>query len=72
MCIRDRVSLKPADRADLDGRWRYEGPLSLDRTGPFGYTVRILPAHRLLASGAEMGLIAVPAESSGMDSGLLR
>jgi starch phosphorylase len=66
------VSLKAADRADLDGRWRYEGPLSLDRTGPFGYTVRILPAHRLLASGAEMGLIAVPAESSGMDSGLLR
>jgi starch phosphorylase len=66
------VSLKPADRADLDGRWRYEGPLALDRTGPFGYTVRILPAHRLLASGAEMGLIAVPAESAGMDSGLLR
>ncbi|MFC1412212.1 alpha-glucan family phosphorylase [Streptacidiphilus sp. N1-12] len=66
------VSLKPADRADLDGRWRYEGPLELGRTGPFGYTVRILPSHRLLASGAELGLIAVPAESSGMDSGLLR
>ncbi|MEZ0090591.1 alpha-glucan family phosphorylase [Streptacidiphilus sp. EB129] len=66
------VSLKPADRADLDGRWRYEGPLELGRTGPFGYTVRILPAHRLLASGAELGLIAVPAETAGMDSGLLR
>ncbi|MHA6762964.1 alpha-glucan family phosphorylase [Streptacidiphilus sp. PAMC 29251] len=66
------VSLKPADRADLDGRWRYEGPLELGRTGPFGYTVRILPSHRLLASGAELGLIAVPAESGGMDSGLLR
>jgi starch phosphorylase len=34
--------------------------------------VRILPSHRLLASGAELGLIAVPAESAGMDSGLLR
>jgi starch phosphorylase len=66
------VSLKPADRADLDGRWRYEGPLELGRTGPFGYTVRILPAHRLLASSAELGLIAVPAETGGMDSGLLR
>ena len=66
------VSLKPADRADLDGRWRYEGPLELGRTGPFGYTVRILPAHRLLASGAELGLIAVPPETTGMDSGLLR
>ncbi|MFC1420202.1 alpha-glucan family phosphorylase [Streptacidiphilus cavernicola] len=66
------VSLKPADRADLDGRWRYEGPLELGSTGPFGYTVRILPAHRLLASSAELGLIAVPAESGGMDSGLLR
>ena len=66
------VSLKPADRADLDGRWRYEGPLELGSTGPFGYTVRILPAHRLLASSAELGLIAVPAESAGMDSGLLR
>jgi len=66
------VSLKAADRADLDGRWRYEGPLELGRTGPFGYTVRILPSHRLLASGAELGLIAVPAESAGMDSGLLR
>jgi starch phosphorylase len=66
------VSLKPADRADLDGRWRYEGPLELGRTGAFGYTVRILPAHRLLASPAELGLIAVPAESGGMDSGLLR
>jgi glycogen phosphorylase len=66
------VSLKPADRADVDGRWRYEGPLELGRTGPFGYTVRILPAHRLLASGAELGLIAVPAETGGMDSGLLR
>lgn len=49
----------------------YEGPLSLDRTGPFGYTVRILPAHRLLASGAELGLVAVPSEEPGEGAGLL-
>ncbi|MFG2440886.1 glycosyltransferase family 1 protein [Streptomyces sp. NPDC048508] len=65
------VPLKPAGGSDLDGRWVYEGPLSLDRTGPFGYTVRILPAHRLLASGAELGLLAVPSEEPGEGAGLL-
>ncbi|MPY46294.1 glycosyltransferase family 1 protein, partial [Streptomyces phyllanthi] len=53
------VPLKPTGGPDGEGRWVYEGPLSLDRTGPFGYTVRILPAHRLLASPAELGLVAV-------------
>ncbi|MGW3593118.1 glycosyltransferase family 1 protein [Streptomyces fungicidicus] len=56
------VPLKPVGSPDAEGRWMYEGPLSLDRTGPFGYTVRILPGHRLLASGAELGLLAVPSE----------
>ncbi|MGW3248947.1 glycosyltransferase family 1 protein [Streptomyces fungicidicus] len=56
------VPLKPVGSPDPEGRWMYEGPLSLDRTGPFGYTVRILPGHRLLASGAELGLLAVPSE----------
>ncbi|MFE9837465.1 alpha-glucan family phosphorylase [Streptomyces sp. NPDC005551] len=65
------VPLKPAGGPDMDGRWVYEGPLSLDRTGPFGYTVRILPAHRLLASGAEMGLVAVPSEETGEGAGVL-
>ncbi|WP_369262336.1 glycosyltransferase family 1 protein [Streptomyces sp. R35] len=65
------VALKPAGGPDLEGRWVYEGPLSLDRTGPFGYTVRILPTHRLLASGAELGLVAVPAEEKGEEAGVL-
>ncbi|MEU1280979.1 alpha-glucan family phosphorylase [Streptomyces sp. NPDC005805] len=55
--------LKPAGGPDLDGRWTYEGPLALDRTGPFGYTVRVLPAHRLVPAGADMGLVALPAEA---------
>lgn len=55
--------LKPASGPDLEGRWVYEGPLALDRTGPFGYTVRILPAHPLLASPAELGLVAGPQDS---------
>ncbi|MET8136313.1 glycosyltransferase family 1 protein [Streptomyces sp. NPDC005251] len=65
------VPLKPTGGPDLEGRWVYEGPLSLDRTGSFGYTVRILPAHRLLASGAELGLVAVPSEEMGEGAGVL-
>jgi starch phosphorylase len=67
----EAVPLKPAGGPDLDGRWVYEGPLSLDRTGPYGYTVRILPTHRLLASGAELGLVAVPSEETGEGAGVL-
>ncbi|MGB8943292.1 MAG: DUF3417 domain-containing protein, partial [Streptomyces sp.] len=65
------VPLKPVGGPDAEGRRLYEGPLALDRTGPFGYTVRILPAHRLLASGAELGLVAVPSEGTGEAAGVL-
>ncbi|MFF1354321.1 alpha-glucan family phosphorylase [Streptomyces sp. NPDC058297] len=65
------VALKPAGGPDLDGRWAYEGPLSLDRTGPYGYTVRILPAHRLLASPAETGLVTVPSDTAAEAAGVL-
>ncbi|MFE5870020.1 alpha-glucan family phosphorylase [Streptomyces roseifaciens] len=63
--------LKPAGGPALDGRRLYEGPLTLDRTGPFGYTVRILPSHRLLSSGAEMGLVTLPSEATGEAAGVL-
>ncbi|WP_432066558.1 alpha-glucan family phosphorylase [Streptomyces sp. C10-9-1] len=74
--IRDARSfpLKPAGGPDLEGRWVYEGPLALDRTGPFGYTVRVLPAHRLLPAGADLGLVALPAEAvdvAGGEAGVL-
>ena len=39
------------------GRYRYEGRVRLRRTGPFGYTVRILPRHLGLAGPAELGLV---------------
>lgn len=42
------------------GRHRFEGALTLGRTGNFGYTVRVLPHDDLLVSGAEMGLVASP------------
>ncbi|NDZ90285.1 glycosyltransferase family 1 protein, partial [Streptomyces sp. SID10115] len=66
------MPLKPVSGPDVEGRRVYEGPLALDRTGPFGYTVRILPAHRLLAGGAaELGLVAVPSEATGEEAGVL-
>jgi starch phosphorylase len=34
--------------------------VKLETTGPFGYTVRLLPAHELMADPAEMGLVAWP------------
>jgi len=39
------------------GRFRYEGSVRLRRTGPFGYTVRVLPRHPALATPAELGLV---------------
>jgi starch phosphorylase len=66
------VSLKPAAVGDTSGRYTFEGPLSLYRTGAFGYTVRVRPAHRLLADPGETGLVAYPQESEGMTAGVLR
>ncbi|TLM82005.1 glycosyltransferase family 1 protein [Pseudarthrobacter sp. NamE5] len=39
------------------GRHMFSGSLVIDRSGPFGYTVRVLPRHDALASKAELGLI---------------
>ncbi len=37
----------------------FAGTVPLARAGSFGYNVRVVPSHPLLASAAEMGLIAV-------------
>jgi glycogen phosphorylase len=36
----------------------FEGTVPLERAGSFGYNVRVTPTHPLLASAAEMGLVA--------------
>ena len=51
---------------------RYMGEVELGRPGPFGYTVRVLPRHPLLAGPAEMGLVTVPVAPAGMVNGDLR
>jgi starch phosphorylase len=41
------------------GRHRFEGSLTLSTTGPFGYTVRVLPRNEHLVSPAELGRVAL-------------
>ncbi len=41
-----------------DGPSRFEGDVPLERTGSFGYTVRVLPKSDLLATPAELGVVA--------------
>lgn len=60
------------DGRDDDGRAHYTGVVPLSRTGAFGYTVRVVPRHPLIAARAELGLIAVPEEPAGMTNGTLR
>ncbi len=40
------------------GRYQFARELTLSRSGPFGYTVRIVPMHPGLAGFAELGLVA--------------
>jgi glycogen phosphorylase len=65
------VSLQQAEAYEA-GRFRYDGEVRFDRTGPVGYTVRILPRHARLASPAELGLVAWPPEPQAMINGDLR
>jgi starch phosphorylase len=51
---------------------RFSGTVELGRPGPFGYTVRVLPHHPLLASRAELGLVTYPQAPAGMTNGDLR
>jgi starch phosphorylase len=52
-------SLAPAEEYD-GGRLRFDGTVTLDHSGGFGYTVRVIPKNSLLASTAELGVVALP------------
>jgi len=54
------------------GPVRYSGELELAQPGPFGYTVRVLPRHPLLASRAALGVVTAPDAPAGMTNGDLR
>ena len=51
-------------------RWQYRADLLLDASGPFGYTVRIVPNHPGLASVDELGLQVLPAVTLAADPGV--
>jgi starch phosphorylase len=55
-----------------NGVARYVGSARLGQPGPFGYTVRVLPDHRLLSGPAELGLVTLPGLPAGMVNGNLR
>ncbi|HXH78272.1 alpha-glucan family phosphorylase [Nocardioides sp.] len=42
-------------------RHRFDASVTLDRSGSFGYTVRVVPRNAALASVSEMGLVSLPA-----------
>ena len=62
----------PSSAGAANGIVRYSGEVTLDRPGPFGYTVRVLPHHPLLGSRAELGLVTFPQAPAGMTNGDLR
>jgi glycogen phosphorylase len=67
-----RTALRLDGEVAADGVARYVGAAELGQPGPFGYTVRVLPMHRLLSSPAELGLVTVPDAPAGMVNGDLR
>jgi starch phosphorylase len=67
-----RSALRLDGEAGPPGVARYTGAAELGEPGPFGYTVRVLPKHRLLAGPAELGLVALPDAPAGMVNGDLR
>ncbi|SDR70117.1 starch phosphorylase [Agrococcus carbonis] len=52
-----RFELEAAGAED-DGALRFESAIELRLAGTFGYTVRVVPKHPMLASDAELGLVA--------------
>jgi glycogen phosphorylase len=65
-------ALRPDGAASADGVARFVGSARLGQPGPFGYTVRVLPSHRLLSGPAELGLVTLPVPPTGMINGDLR
>jgi starch phosphorylase len=72
MLIEPRYLELPHHEVIEDGRLRYVGEVPLDRTGAFGYGVRIVPRHDRLSTRTELGLVVLPPAPIGMTTGPLR
>jgi glycogen phosphorylase len=66
------VSSLDLEAGPEDGVARFVGKAELGRPGPFGYTLRVVPRHPLLASDAELGLVTLPEAPAGLTTGDLR
>jgi len=66
------VSALAVEDGPDDGVARFVGKAELGRPGPFGYTLRVVPRHPLLAGAAEMGLVTLPEAPAGLTTGDLR
>lgn len=51
------AALAPTETFEA-GRHAFAGDVRLDSSGPFGYTVRVVPKHKGLSSIADVGLVA--------------
>jgi len=67
----EHVGMEAVEQYD-GNRWMFRLSIALDRNGPFGYTVRVLPSHAGLASPLELGLQVTPPMTEGMADGVLR
>ncbi|WP_186304540.1 alpha-glucan family phosphorylase [Kocuria palustris] len=54
---REHRDLAPAGSSEAGVR-AFSGSFTIDRSGPFGCTARVLPEHEALLGGAELGLVA--------------
>jgi starch phosphorylase len=58
--LRDiRVAPLGFEQKDEQGRGVYTGEICMERTGSFGYSIRVVPKHEGLASYAELGLARI-------------
>lgn len=62
--VDDSDQLTTVGLADLEpeenlgnGRYKFSGAVTIENSGAFGYTVRVIPRHTGLASKAELGLV---------------
>ncbi len=58
--VNTRVESLAAVESYEGGRHRFDGSVQLERSGGFGYTVRVIPRNEFLISPAELGVVAVP------------
>jgi starch phosphorylase len=47
-----------ASPANPDGTYTFSGTIPLERSGAFGYAVRVVPSHPLLVAATDLGLVA--------------